>query len=304
MPAGGERSAAKGGAEGSHNTRKIKGPVHAWYPYSECGAGCIAGDHDAPAAGPLTVAARALGMLRLPGLIARAFAAASSPSARRRSAAGPEIARTLLDYVGIDVILDAQPRALEALKAKGVFVAVNHHTWWDVAVLASIAPMRFIARDDLGRAPLVGGLVSTMGTVFIDRTSLRSLPGVVGESARLLREGHNVVAFPEATTWCGGAHGRFRPALFQAAIDAGTPVVPIEIEYRGRDGRRTAAAAFVGKDTVLSSVWNVISGRCATVHVRLYPPLRPGQNAPETRRDLAAVAHHVIFGDSGERTHG
>lgn len=290
------------GAAPSHNTRSIKGPAHAWYPYSACGRGCIDDDLRARGAGPLTVARRLVGLVRIPGLVAEAAAAVSRPQ-RERSAAGPRIARRFLAYFGVEVVVDAQPRALEALRGAGVLIAVNHHTWWDVPVLASVAPVRFIARADLRSAPVIGPMIERMGTVFIDRSRLRGLPEVVRTSAELLRDGHNLVAFPEATTWCGTAHGRFRPALFQAAIDSGAVVVPVEIEYRDARGRRTAAAAFVGRDTVGSSLWSMISGRCASVHVRLYPPLQPGVNAPGRRHDLAAVTHHVIFGDSGERTH-
>lgn len=286
----------------SHNTRKIKGEAHGWYPYSACGKACTESAHPESKDSGGVLASRVAGLTRLPLYVAAGACAVALPQ-RQRSALGPRIARRFVRAFGVDVIVDAQPRALEALRQEGVLIAVNHHTWWDVFVLASIAPVRFIARDDLRSIPLLGTVIARMGTIFIDRASLKSLPGVVTHSAEMMRDGHNVVAFPEATTWCGHAHGRFRPAIFQAAIDSGAPVLPVSIEYRNDRGERTTAAAFIGKDTVLSSVWNMLSGRCKTIHVRLYPPLRPGVNAPGRRQDLAAVTHRVIFGDDGERDH-
>ena len=142
-----------------------------------------------------------------------------------------------------------------------------------------------------------------LGTVFIDRSSLRTLPQVVATSATMLREGHTVVAFPEATTWCGHAHGRMRPALFQAAIDAPCPVVPVRIEYRTSRGERSTAAAFVGRDTVASSVRNIVAGRIKSVHVSLNMPLQPGTDNLATRHDLATRAQHAVFGTTEERIH-
>ena len=52
-----------------------------------------------------------------------------------------------------------------------------------------------------------------------------------------LRAGQTVVAFPEGTTWCGLAYGPFRPAMFQAAVDAGRPVQPLRLTYHHRDGQ-------------------------------------------------------------------
>ena len=69
--------------------------------------------------------------------------------------------------------------------------------------------------------PMPGPVVRLMKVIPIDRGSLRRLPAVVAAVTDRLRAGHTVVAFPEGTTWCGLAYGPFRPAMFQAAVDAG-----------------------------------------------------------------------------------
>ncbi len=72
---------------------------------------------------------------------------------------------------------------------------------------------------------------------------------MVGAVADRLRAGQTVVAFPEGTTWCGLAYGPFRPAMFQAAVDAGRPVQPLRLTYHHRDGQPSTVPAFVGDDT-------------------------------------------------------
>ena len=108
-----------------------------------------------------------------------------------------------------------------------------------------------------------------MKVIPIDRASLRRLPGVVSTIADRLRAGHTVVAFPEGTTWCGLAYGPFRPAMFQAAVDAGRPVQPLRLTYHHRDGRPSTVAAYVGDDTLFGSICRLVTARRTVVHVQV-----------------------------------
>jgi 1-acyl-sn-glycerol-3-phosphate acyltransferase len=115
----------------------------------------------------------------------------------------------------------------------------------------------------------------------------------VAEVTAALRAGAIVAAFPEGTTWCGASSGRLRPALFQAAVDAGRPIVPVTLAYR-IDGRRTTAPAFVGPETLLTSLRRVIAVRVLEVSVVAASALHPVE--PADRRVLARVAESAVRG--------
>src|SRR6185295_5408013 len=83
----------------------------------------------------------------------------------------------------------------------------------------------------------------------------------------------------------------FRPALFQAAIDAGVAVHPIALRYRRPDGSPTEAAKFVGDMTFLESLLNVVHEPALVAEVAIGPALSP---AASSRRALAATAQHWI----------
>jgi 1-acyl-sn-glycerol-3-phosphate acyltransferase len=68
----------------------------------------------------------------------------------------------------------------------------------------------------------------------------------------------SVAVFPEGTTTDGTRLGRFHPALFQAAIDAGAAVQPVAIRYPAPDGRPDPAAAFVDDMTFAASLVRVL----------------------------------------------
>ncbi|MFC4120961.1 1-acyl-sn-glycerol-3-phosphate acyltransferase [Nonomuraea zeae] len=91
--------------------------------------------------------------------------------------------------------------------------------------------------------------------------------------ANALRAGHTVAAFPEGTTWCGRGMGRFRPAVFQAAVDAAAEVRPVTLRYR-EGGKPSTRACFVGDDSLLASALRVASTRDLVAEVTILAPIR------------------------------
>ena len=117
-----------------------------------------------------------------------------------------------------------------------------------------------------------------------------------------LRAGQTVVAFPEGTTWCGLGYGAFRPAMFQAAIDAGRPVQPLRLTLSPPRRQRSTVPAFVGDDTLLQSIRRVITAQLDGVP----RPGRVAAAAGDDRRDLSARCEAAVRGTSvptaGRRT--
>ncbi|ARP68852.1 1-acyl-sn-glycerol-3-phosphate acyltransferase [Streptomyces pluripotens] len=170
----------------------------------------------------------------------------------------------------------------------GMLLVANHVSWLDIPLLAAVRPARMLAKTEIGQWPVAGALAARGGTLFIERDRLRALPGTVARIAGALREGAAVAAFPEGSTWCGRAHGRFRRAVFQAALDAGVPVQPVRLRYRQQGGGPGTVAAFVGEDTLLASLWRVARTRLLVAEVEVRSVIPPGTHAD--RRSLARAA--------------
>jgi 1-acyl-sn-glycerol-3-phosphate acyltransferase len=197
-----------------------------------------------------------------------------------RGAALRTLARTVLAVLGVRLVRQGPaPRP-------GSLLAANHVSWLDILVLLAVAPVRLVAKGEVGGWPGIGVLAGLSGAIFIDRSRPRSLPGTVAEVAAALRSGRTVAAFPEGTTYCGAGQGRFRSALFQAAIDARAPVVPASIRYD------SAAAAFIGDDNLWDSVRRVAALRSLTVTLVTAQALRPAADAD--RRGLARAAQSSL----------
>ncbi|MEU5254350.1 lysophospholipid acyltransferase family protein [Streptomyces longwoodensis] len=174
----------------------------------------------------------------------------------------------------------------------GLLLVANHISWLDVPLLAAVRPARMVAKQEIRTWPVAGRIVARGGVLFIDRDRLRALPGTVARLADVLRRGQAVAVFPEGSTWCGRAQGRFRRAAFQAALDAGVPVQPVRIRYRTGGGTASTAPAFIGDDSLLASLWRVVTARGLVADVDVRPRLAPYG----TRRDLAAAAETAARG--------
>jgi 1-acyl-sn-glycerol-3-phosphate acyltransferase len=142
-----------------------------------------------------------------------------------------------------------------------------------------------LAKAEIRSWPVAGPLAARGGVLFIDRGRLRALPGTVARIADVLRAGRAVAVFPEGSTWCGRAQGHFRRAVFQAALDAAVPVQPVRIRYRLAGGAASTAPAFVGDDSLLASVWRVVTTRGLVAEVEIREAIAPGD-----RRALARAA--------------
>jgi 1-acyl-sn-glycerol-3-phosphate acyltransferase len=248
-----------------------------WQPVSGCGDHCRLGGERAavPGTGALRMVAMALvllgGMALMPLL---------------RGAALRGLARAMLAVLGVDLVVRGPaPRA-------GSLLVANHVSWLDILILLAVTPARLVAKGEVGSWPGIGRLAGRSGAIFIDRSRPKALPGTVAEVTAALRSGRTVAAFPEGTTYCGAGQGPFRPALFQAAIDAQAPVVPVSIAYDA------TAAAFIGDDTLFASIRRVAALRKLTVTLVTAPALRPGAGAD--RRSLARAAQ-ASLGVAGYR---
>ncbi|WP_425464666.1 lysophospholipid acyltransferase family protein [Nocardia yunnanensis] len=253
--------------------------AHPWMPHSPCGPSCV----EAPAeAGTLRVAARIAGIAGV--LLSFPIAHLVTPR-RRRAGLQRRYARSLLACCGIRVrIVDKRGAALAE---GGVLMAARHIGWTDILALTAVAPMGFVARADLIDWPMLGEVARRVRVIPIERERLRALPEVIATMADRLRAGDRVTFFPEGTTWCGRAHGTLRPALFQAAVDAGAPVQPIRLGYLGRDGELSTVPGFVGVDSLGDSVRRVLRSKGVVAEITLQPLEFPHSDRFELARRCA-----------------
>lgn len=188
-------------------------------------------------------------------------------------------------------ILGIRLRVSGALPAAGgQLLVANHISWLDVFALNAVCPGHFVAKSEVRGWPFFGWLSARAGTLFISRDRHRPLQRLNREMTALLHDGARICLFPEGTSSSGETVGHFHAALFQPAITAGVPVLPVRLRYLDADGADDTTAAFTGDMTLLASIWRILCSDTLTVSVHLLSPLPP---APE-RRPLADAARQQI----------
>jgi len=257
---------------------------HAWLPRTSCDAECVRSGLGQPGHHVLEtfrsarrIAAAALVLTILPLL------AVPLPG---RCHVTRWYCRLVLRSIGVRITLTGGP----VRNLRGMLVVSNHISWVDIFAVGAVLPGAFVARADLTDWPAVGAAARIADIIPIERGSLRQLPGVISTVVHRLRDGQTVVVFPEGTTYCGPDYGQFRPAPFQAAIDAGRPVQPLRLPYRHRDGSPSTAPAFLGEDSLGASLKRTARAPVTIVNVELSALQLPGAG----RGELAARCEAAV----------
>ncbi|MFC3893758.1 lysophospholipid acyltransferase family protein [Lentzea rhizosphaerae] len=256
---------------------------HAWMPSSPCGDGCVGGTVEE--VGKIRQIWRVVTAVTAL-LCGAAIAVALLLPGKQRENAIRLWFHAVLRAFGVRLEIHGA-RKFQEVPRRGVLVASNHVSWLDELAIDSVQPIKLVAKKDIRSWPVLGPVITAAGTVYLDRENLRELPRTVDELAATLRGGSAVGIHAEGTTWCGLASGHYKPALFQAALDAGVPVRPIVLRYR-IGGHVTTHPAFVGSDTLVDSIKRVLRVKGLVVEVHVLDEIAPGRAA--TRRELAKLA--------------
>src|SRR5436309_16036402 len=104
---------------------------------------------------------------------------------------------------------------------------------FDIWALFATLPgsVRFVAKQELFRIPVLGAAMRAAGHIAIDRTLKTRAFEEYADAARTIRRGFSAVVFPEGTRSRAGDLLPFKNAPFALAIAAQVPVVPVYVHH-------------------------------------------------------------------------
>lgn len=190
----------------------------------------------------------------------------------------------------------------------GVLLTANHTGWIDIPVLSAVAPVSFVAKQEVNRWPFFGTLARLQRTVFVRRERSKALEDR-DNIRRRLSDGDALVLFPEGTSSDGNRVLPFKSSLLSAAELAlgedtqgaarHAPVQPVSVSYVGLHGvpmgrENRPLIAWYGDMDLLSHLWEALGAGPIDVVVELHPPLTIDEAGG--RKELAAAAEAAVRG--------
>ena len=186
-------------------------------------------------------------------------------------------ARALLRWHRIEVVLINGERLDPAQPA--VYIS-NHASFIDIWALLDQLPgsIRFVAKKEFFRIPIIGLAMKAIGHLFIDRANRSSAFSSYDLAAAGIRSGTSVVVFAEGTRSRTGKLLPFKKGPFVLAVAAAVPIIPVY-----------CANTF---ELLRKGSWSPRSGR---VEVRIGDPIPTQGLSYEARDELAAAARAQVL---------
>jgi 1-acyl-sn-glycerol-3-phosphate acyltransferase len=202
----------------------------------------------------------------------------------------------------------------EVAKANGVLLIANHVSWIDITVLSAVAPVSFVAKQEVASWPFVSWLAKLQRSVFVDRNRRAETGDKANEILNRLKTGDHIVLFAEGTSSDGNSVEPFRTALFAAAKPPGgsplgdavsaqtlaltyTKIYGLPMCRRGRH-----RIAWYGDMDLASHAWRLLGLGPIDASIRIGPPV-PLDQFPD-RKALARYAEDKVRKDVAELLRG
>ena len=191
----------------------------------------------------------------------------------------PHWSRGILKVTGARLVVEGQ----ENIPKDGPCVFVgNHRSYYDIPLLlvALDAPHGILAKEELGKIPLLNRWMKLLGCVFVKRDDIRASVKALNDATAIVESGKSFVIFPEGTRYKGeeGGAGEFKAGAFRIAVKTGAPVVPV---------------AVTGARALFESNGN----RCrpGSVRIKIMPPIQTAGMSKAEQKQLPDAVRQTIL---------
>jgi 1-acyl-sn-glycerol-3-phosphate acyltransferase len=162
---------------------------------------------------------------------------------------------------------------------RGCVYVLNHRSLMDslVAFYALPGNLRFLAKKELYKIPLVNFALRTMGMIEVDRSNPEAAANSIDRAVSHLQNGKCVILFPEGTRNRGEGLLSFKKGAFVLAIKAQVPIVPVVL---------IGAERAIAPDTIFLYP--------ATIRMIFHDPIDTKGMDLEQRKELLDRTRHVM----------
>lgn len=187
-------------------------------------------------------------------------------------------------------IMDVTPvwRERERFVDHHGFIFPNHPSYLDILIMVSLQPVRFLAKAEIRKWPVLGYVAAAVGTVFVQREDQTSRAAARSALARMKRY-PPLVIFPEGAIGPPDRIQPFRYGAFEVAVQGNVPILPCFIHYE------EPGIVHWGEESLFQAVWR-LAGHSGGITATVYPLRTITPTATEDARQLAIETHGGMDG--------
>ncbi len=188
------------------------------------------------------------------------------------------------------------------LKNRNYLFVSNHMSYLDVLIFSAKVPSVFVTSVDMGQVFFLGTLAEMGGSIFVERRSRHRVDQDLSNMTNTLRNGFNIVIYPEGTSTDGQKLLPFKKSLLMSAVDAEREIVPVAMKYMSVDGEPFGKAnadkvCWYGDMTFADHFLGLLKHREVKVQLQFLDPIssKPeGIPGERIRTELAEKSWHAI----------
>jgi 1-acyl-sn-glycerol-3-phosphate acyltransferase len=156
---------------------------------------------------------------------------ATAPFDKGRYRAGWMFRRLCVVHTWLNPLWSFRTSGLEVTDPRRPYVVVaNHESFADMLLISHLKwEMKWLAKEDWFKYPLVGWLMHMAGDIKIIRGNKQSIVTAMKGCHDRLEKKVSVMLFPEGTRTRDGELGEFKDGAFRLAIENGCPILPMVV---------------------------------------------------------------------------
>lgn len=113
-----------------------------------------------------------------------------------------------------------------------VVIMLNHQSYADIPIMFAVIrkfQFSFIAKNYLSKAPVVGGWMPRIRSVFIENDNPREALKAINAGVQYIEDGFSLAICPEGTRSRGPFVGPFMKGAVKLATKPGVPILPVAL---------------------------------------------------------------------------
>ncbi|MDP5277850.1 lysophospholipid acyltransferase family protein [Sphingomonas sp. DG1-23] len=174
---------------------------------------------------------------------------------------------------------------------RDVFYVSNHLSWIDILALGGASGTAFVAKAEIGTAPVVGWLAGMNRTVYVKRENRLGVADQINQLRDALADNWAITIFPEGTTTDGKSLLPFKTPMLRVLEPPppGVMVQPVLLDY----GANSEEIGWIGQERGLNNAKRILArkgGFALEIHFLepFFPADFPGRKAiaAESRRRI------------------